>query len=204
MNLYKELKINKNATSEEIKKAYRESAKKYHPDKNNGKQLPEFEKITTAYNILSDNSKRKEYDDTGGYSSNPQSINQLALQSLANLFMSIVKDQNYQFEKTNLFSVMQNNLDIALRKENSKHREINKLIKRLQLIEKKISGENTLFNDMIKNDVKNQKLIQNNIQREIEMLNKALEIIKKYRYQVDEDPFNNWLEINTTTSTTSI
>ena len=61
---YKILEVNKNATSSEIKKAYRELAKKYHPDKNKGNLEAEekFKEIQEAYDTLGDEKKRKEYD----------------------------------------------------------------------------------------------------------------------------------------------
>jgi curved DNA-binding protein len=64
---YKVLGVEKNATQEEIKKAYRKLAVKYHPDKNVGdKQAEEqFKLINEANEVLSDPEKRKKYDELG-------------------------------------------------------------------------------------------------------------------------------------------
>jgi len=62
---YKILNLERNATSQEIKKAYRKLALKYHPDKNfnNKKENEEiFKDISEAYQILGDENKRKKYD----------------------------------------------------------------------------------------------------------------------------------------------
>jgi curved DNA-binding protein CbpA len=57
--LYDVLGLNKTATKEEIKKAYRNLSKQHHPDVGGDEEV--FKKISHAYNILSDDDKRKNY-----------------------------------------------------------------------------------------------------------------------------------------------
>ena len=61
---YKILKVRKDASAEEIKKAYRKLAMKYHPDRNRGDASAEehFKEINEAYAVLGDAEKRKQYD----------------------------------------------------------------------------------------------------------------------------------------------
>jgi DnaJ-class molecular chaperone len=63
-DLYKVLGVSKNASQDEIKKAYRKQAKQYHPDLNPGNKEAEqkFKDISQAYDILADAEKRKKYD----------------------------------------------------------------------------------------------------------------------------------------------
>ncbi|HIK09647.1 MAG TPA: J domain-containing protein [Oscillatoriaceae cyanobacterium M33_DOE_052] len=66
---YAILGINKGANAEEIKKAYRRLARKYHPDMNPGNAQAEakFKEISEAYEVLSDPDKRRKYDQYGQY-----------------------------------------------------------------------------------------------------------------------------------------
>lgn len=62
-DLYEILGIKRNATEDEIKKAHRRLVKIHHPDKNSGKQSPEFHAIQQAYDVLSDPESRARYDE---------------------------------------------------------------------------------------------------------------------------------------------
>lgn len=63
---YSTLGVNKNASDDEIKSAYRQMAKKYHPDLNKTPEAAEkFKEVNEAYSVLSDKQKRANYDQFG-------------------------------------------------------------------------------------------------------------------------------------------
>src|SRR5258706_6898652 len=69
---YGVLGVKKSASTEEIRKAFRKLARKYHPDVNPGDKAAEekFKQISEANDVLSDPKKRKIYDQLGYYSDN--------------------------------------------------------------------------------------------------------------------------------------
>lgn len=77
---YELLGVKKTATEAELKKAYRDLAKKYHPDKNKGNKDAEnrFKEISEAYAVLSDSEKRAQYDRLGREAFGPGGANPFA------------------------------------------------------------------------------------------------------------------------------
>ena len=71
---YEVLGVQKSATHDEIKKAYRKAAMKYHPDRNPGDKEAEekFKEVGEAYEVLSDEDKRQRYDQFGFAGVDPQ------------------------------------------------------------------------------------------------------------------------------------
>ena len=82
-NYYDILGVNKNASVQEIKKAYHKLAIKYHPDKSES-DPDTFKKISEAYSILSDEDKRHQYDTTG--------ISDFFIENPMDLFEQLMKD----------------------------------------------------------------------------------------------------------------
>src|SRR5687768_5271266 len=77
---YEILGVKKNASEDELKKAYRNLAKKYHPDKHKGDKEAEakFKEISEAYAVLSDKDKRDQYDRLGREAFGPGGANPFA------------------------------------------------------------------------------------------------------------------------------
>lgn len=89
---YEVLGVSEDASQDEIKKAYRKKAKKYHPDSNKDTADEEkFKKINKAYDVLSDEEKKKKYDRFGkqGVSGNARAGQQRAASNFQDIFEQI-------------------------------------------------------------------------------------------------------------------
>ena len=72
IDYYEVLGVARNASAKDIKKAYYQLAKKHHPDTNKDPEAhKKFQQVSEAYEVLSDESKRREYDSFGSSPSNP-------------------------------------------------------------------------------------------------------------------------------------
>src|ERR1700749_3642461 len=69
---YETLGVARNASEDDIRKAYRKLARKYHPDLNPGDKASEerFKNVQEAYDVLNDPKKKQMYDQVGFYSEN--------------------------------------------------------------------------------------------------------------------------------------
>ncbi len=100
MNYYDILKINKGASQEEIKKAYRKLSMKFHPDKPTGDE-EKFKKINEAYSVLSDKDKKTLYDLTGNKDGN------IGMPFGGGMKMPF---GNFSFETSNMNNIFENDL----------------------------------------------------------------------------------------------
>ena len=191
MNLYEILGVVKDATMEDIKKAYRQLANKYHPDKDAGDNTL-FIKIKEAYEILSDPVKRSQYDITG--IATPGNIDPEerkiaeAKEFIATVLEAMVTNNAMDVETRSVIDVIntliETNKAEVLKNITEIQRQISKRNKIIARFKKKSSGENMFQLFLLSNNNKQLEQI-NKFKEYVLKMEFAAEFIKDYDYTVD-------------------
>jgi DnaJ-class molecular chaperone len=184
--LYEDLEVDKGATPETIKKAFRKKAKQTHPD--NGGKSDEFRTIAKAYNILSDEEKRKRYDN----GENPDNINQSNTheQRVLNIVFSIfnnIVDQNIDLVHHNLFELMRQSIRANQQNFKSEKDRNQNNIERYNNILKRIKkkDKSTLFIQLLDDKIKGCNAIIIQLDENINVCDDALKLIEECEYETE-------------------
>lgn len=147
MNPYKVLGIKKNASQDQIVKAYRKKARQYHPDRNPGnteEAETKFKEVQLAYECLSDPLSRKHYDNTGEVKPT-KSIDDALFNILGNTFQHILKAV-FEFQLVpgclDLLGAMLERLRLTELEMKDDVKEITKALDQIRDIKKRITDKN--------------------------------------------------------------
>lgn len=183
MNYYDILKVGKDASTKEIKRAFRELSKTHHPDK--GGDAETFKILQKAYETLSDEERRAHYD-AGGNPESFKTLQQKATAAMDNFINESINSFGFVPDHTDLVSVIRGKIQesIKLSKESLEamefsRRNSNVILKRVK------SGE------AIRNFVEKQlKILEHTEKQEIkrmELLETCLNLTEGWEYEYEED-----------------
>lgn len=183
MNPYDELGVSREASPDEIKKAYRKKASQHHPDREGGDQ-EKFVVIQLSYEILSDPEKRERFDQTGETQEDRKDdpytiVMQVFLQVSEN---SDEKRQDLVEETRRHFRNVQRTLRENTRKLRKQGRKWKEVIKRLG-VPKESPMKRLAYNNRKKACQDYLEIRRNRI-----MVKKCLELIHDWTYQTDKPP----------------
>ena len=182
---YKTLGIERDATSEQIRKAYRKLAQTMHPDKNGG--VDEFQRLQEAYAILGDPDKRRAYDAgetvTGQHQ---QTDDEVARSRLAQLISSTIENAS---DHLDMIAQMRSGLG---RGSGEVTRKIAAIQKQIEKLEKnyhriKYSGDNVnLFLGVVDEKIRASNEQVSQLQREVRLIVVMLKMLDDYACEVEE------------------
>lgn len=208
-DIYRILGLNKNATQQEIKSAYRKLAKENHPDK--GGDMKKFADISEAYAIISNPESKEYYDTHGRAKDNTKNLfNDILIGLFYQTIDALRKDDQYLY--ANIFKVMAETIQ---RQERNFKKEIDGLKSKqrmLKIVKKRISSKKdfNIFHQTLdaQIDSLNKNIDKKNDQ--IDIGKKIIKFLKDFKYKTDEKKminaeqefFNILSEANSGTSTT--
>ncbi len=185
VDLYAVLGVDKNATSEQIKKAYKKLANKFHPDKPEGDEEI-FKRINKAYETLIDPLKRQSYDITGIYEGTDAIHVKSARDSIELAVFNIINQNEANIEYVDIVQTIKQNIhnDKMTSAENEK--KIKKLITRLNKNKERAAGNLVIsaFDKQINGQEDQLTQILNNRK----VLDIADKLINSCAYRFDEKP----------------
>lgn len=185
-DLYEVLGVGKNASKKEIKKAFRRMANKYHPDKNPGN--PEkFIEATKAYRVLSDNEKREQYDRDGSI---PEDLNvdSSAWGILCGHLIRLVSNSFVNLERTDIVFEITNSCIVEKKKVKKDLSDIDRCISRFEFVKKNLKSKkgSNILSMSISNELNKLKEIRIVTKRRLSYVERALELLENYEYNVEK------------------
>jgi curved DNA-binding protein CbpA len=186
-DLYAILGVDKNATPKEIKSAYKDKAKRHHPDKGGDEEL--FKKIKEAYDVLSNPLSRKMYDATG-------KIENISFENgVKNLFDNyiipeLIKIEKTSFERVNVIKLIEALIHDKIVELNTTIKNNEEVKNRLELIlfrkrKKTTDSEDTLKN-LFEPHIKGAETNILILETEREFVKEVREMMSDYDYNMAE------------------
>lgn len=182
-NLYDELGVNKNATQEEIKKAFRDQAKENHTDR--GGDNDKMVAINKAYSVLKDPHRRKYYDETGEQEETPFDQKFFAL--VQDIFVKIASEEKF-IETVDLIDKFKGYVSMVLQQQNEQKKDLISKIDKLKKVLTRLTvknGKNNHISGILEHNITALKETLHRLENDIKFIEDCLEVISHYNYKID-------------------
>lgn len=197
-NPYETLDVPRDATTDEIRRAYRRKAQKAHPDRNGN--AAEFHALTEARALLTNSARRDRYDRTGEDGPVADERTQL-MGEIAKLIVTALEnipDIDHIDVIEQCITVIQNNRENAI----SQIGDLNTRIAKFKRAAKRLSGGDGMVKSMIEGHIRSrQREIESNNEN-IALMDKMIALLAEHKYQVDPIVTSTPTSIFTTIFTT--
>lgn len=187
-NLYEVLEVNKDATPEDIKKAYRRKAIQSHPDV--GGNPEDFKVLSLAFEILSDPNKRKDYDETGHTERRPQTSSEDILVMFFNEVVEELLGCDQSADYVDLVAETRSKIKNRILLSSKTERAGLKALAKVRVILKRLSsnGEDDILIASLKSREAQYEQKLSLCDREMKELKGALDLLDSYSYATDSKP----------------
>ncbi len=189
MSLYDDLGVSKDATPEDIKRAYRKKAAKAHPDRASGSVVL-FQKIQAAHDILMDAEARARYDQFGTTDKLPD-IKGMAIQQLCGLAVMLVQQLGDVIEYTDLIFKMREAVNNGMKQGQQQLEAHPKAVRSIQLALKRLKRKKK-GNDFLKNalemTLRQTQANRQNLEAQVQLGREMLLLLEDYQYEWSASP----------------
>jgi DnaJ-class molecular chaperone len=192
MSLYDRLDVDKNASTQQIRNAYRRESRKHHPDANKLDDDAEarFKLIREAHDILVDDERRARYDITGRMNVTqvtPQAIERF-LVGLIRQVASAEKDDPKQVDVR--WKIVKGVMGVRQGAE-SQFSQAEQLVKRITVLLDRFNQKNKDGKDIVRitllDELKSARQSQDTAEDAVELADKTIEFLNNYEYKVGPD-----------------
>lgn len=187
-NLYSILGVDRSASGEEIKKAYRKKAQENHPDKGGDKE--EFFKIKNAYGILSNPGTRARYNRTGNPKGDIPQLRAKAMQEVAQMILTLI--ENADPDRTDYiklaivnFEMNRENVKKTIAKHEENLKKKKKIRKRFRM--KKKDPHKDFIGNALDKDIEGIEFSIEHGKELIELANECIKVAGEYEYIIQEE-----------------
>lgn len=189
-NLYDILGIKKDASPEDIKKAYRKTSKKTHPDKGGTKE--EFQETKKAYEVLSNTRLRDRYDETGDVDED-NSSKQSAMQDIAQIFDMVITKHENEIEYTDIICEMLKVFEDGLNSTKKTIKECKAEIPKYEKIASRIKtdkGDENIFKSFINGKISNLNSTISGAEEQANRIEESISMVEIYscEIKIKEEP----------------
>lgn len=137
MDLYLILGLDRSATDEQIKAAFREKVKFYHPDSPGGGDRNKFQDVKRAYQVLSNSLTRAQYDRSGLVENSFDPVNQ-AMQVLCGWLRMVIEGNTDDPKNLDLIGLMKKQIGIEEKNLRENHHKLSKSLRKINQISKRL------------------------------------------------------------------
>lgn len=185
-DLYGVLKVPKDASASDIKKAYKKLAQKHHPDKEEGDK-EKFQEIVAAYEVLIDDDRRRRYDETGTVENTATDGTKLMREVVALIFKMI---DTYDIQYSDIIAAAKDVVKEGIAKQRQAILDLEEsIVEREEVITRlTCKTEDDFLVDAIRSDIAARKVGVTNMERNIVSGETLLAKLSDYSYRKDEVP----------------
>lgn len=187
MSHYETLGVAPDASPEDIKRAYRKKSAKHHPDRPSGSTEAQA-KVNEAYACLSDPVRRLGYDQTGRDPAKGPSLDDVAEHALQTLIARILEDE----PDGDLVQLLDKHITDSVRSiraDKAAHeKRVARLSKQLDRVVRKSTGGESLFNRVLRDQIKQAEAGIEKAQQLLEVSERSLQILREHEDTKPKSP----------------